>query len=52
MERRPTTRGRSRDRSGPLRDGYGKIIKEDAMAKGMQRRAELEQLSGKSGSQR
>ena len=31
---------------GPLRDGYGKIIKEDVMAKGMQRRAEKEQLSG------
>ena len=28
---------------GPLRDGYGKIIKEEAMAKGMQRRAELQQ---------
>ena len=37
---------------GPLRDGYGKIIKEDVMAKGMQRRAELQQLSGKSGSPR
>ena len=38
--------------SGPLRDGYGKIIKEEVMAKGMQRKAELQQLSGKSGSQR
>ena len=28
---------------GPLSDGYGKIIKEEAMAKGMQRRAELQQ---------
>ena len=37
---------------GPLRDGYGKIIKEDVMAKGTQRRAELQQLSGKSGSPR
>ena len=31
---------------GPLRDGYGKIIKEENLAKGMQRRAEQEQLSG------
>ena len=37
---------------GPLRDGYGKIIKEDAMAKGMQRRAEQEQLSGQSRSRK
>ena len=31
---------------GPLRDGYGKIIKEENLAKGMQRRAEQEQRSG------
>ena len=40
-------------KEGPLRDGYGKIIKEDVMAKGMQRKAELDQLSGgKSGSRK
>ena len=42
-------------KEGPvMRDGYGKIIKEDVMAAGLQRKAELDQLAGggKSGSRK